>query len=118
MAQLGKCRSCSKSILWVKTVNGSKMPLDPDPRPDGNVVSGWDGRARFLRRDVRQCRVCACTEHDACRFLEGRSCSWVEADLCSGCVKREARRYVSHFATCVHRDQHRKPVTVAARASR
>ena len=29
--------------------------------------------------DVRECRVCGCTDNQAC---EG-GCSWVEADLCS-----------------------------------
>jgi hypothetical protein len=114
MAQLGKCRSCEKPVLWVKTVNGRPMPLDPEPRADGNVVSGSDGRARFLRAGVRQCKTCGCTETDACPG----GCSWIGEHVCSSCLRREPRRYVSHFATCPHRDQHRKPVTVAARASR
>ena len=32
------------------------------------------------------CRCCACSNLDACR----PSCSWVEPDLCSGCVGSEA----------------------------
>ncbi len=32
------------------------------------------------------CRVCGCTEHDACLHPDGRSCSWVAADLCSVCA--------------------------------
>ena len=31
---------------------------------------------------ARKCRVCGCTEHNAC---DG-GCSWVEEDLCSACV--------------------------------
>jgi hypothetical protein len=118
MAQPGKCRSCDKRILWVKTVNGKPAPLDPEPREDGNVVPGWDGHARFLRSGVRQCRACGCTETDACPGLAGEGCSWVERDLCSSCVGREPRRYVSHFATCPHRDRHRKRAAVAAGVSR
>jgi hypothetical protein len=118
MAQRGKCRSCAKPVLWVKTANNRAIPLDPEPRADGNVVPGWDGRARFLRRGVQQCRGCACTETDACLDLAGGRCSWVEPDLCTSCVGREARRYVSHFATCPNRDLHRKRTTVAARVSR
>ena len=34
----------------------------------------------------RTCRVCGCTEHDACVDLFGEPCHWVEADLCSACV--------------------------------
>jgi hypothetical protein len=33
-----------------------------------------------------QCRVCGCTDEDACVDLAGQSCHWVEADLCSACV--------------------------------
>lgn len=118
MAQPGKCRSCLKQVLWVKTVNGKPMPLDPEPRPDGNIVSDFLGRARFLRRGVQQCSRCGCTEADACPGLGGQGCSWVAEDLCSSCVRREPRRYVSHFATCAFRDQHRKRASVAARVSR
>lgn len=32
------CSSCGAAILWVKTVNGKRMPLDEYPTPDGNVV--------------------------------------------------------------------------------
>lgn len=31
------------------------------------------------------CRVCGCSDNDACH----PACSWVEADLCSACVKPE-----------------------------
>jgi len=34
----GACRSCGADILWVVTVNGKAMPLDPDPVEDGNVT--------------------------------------------------------------------------------
>jgi len=36
----GVCRSCGADILWVVTVNGKAMPLDPDPTADGNVTIG------------------------------------------------------------------------------
>jgi hypothetical protein len=43
------------------------------------------------------CRVCACTEHDACRVDQtgwrsatgGLGCWWVEPDLCSACDGRD-----------------------------
>ena len=44
------CRSCSVPILFiVTTTTGRPMPLDPDPRSDGNVVIEADGRARTLK---------------------------------------------------------------------
>lgn len=36
--------------------------------------------------DERRCRVCACTEDDAC----DPPCSWVEDDLCSACLPKPA----------------------------
>lgn len=35
--------------------------------------------------EFRYCRVCGCSEHDAC---EG-GCSWAGADLCSECAERK-----------------------------
>jgi hypothetical protein len=32
------CRSCGAEILWAITVTNSRMPVDPTPVPDGNVV--------------------------------------------------------------------------------
>lgn len=29
---------CGKLMLWIITVGGNRMPLDPDPHPDGNVI--------------------------------------------------------------------------------
>jgi hypothetical protein len=35
---------------------------------------------------TRACRVCGCTELDACVDEIGRACYWVGLDLCSGCA--------------------------------
>lgn len=79
MAALQRCRSCQKAVRWVDTVAGRKMPLDPDPTPRGNVVLGWDYRARVLQKKVQQCRVCGCTERDACPGPFDEGCSWVRS---------------------------------------
>ena len=49
----------------------------------------------------RACRVCGCTEHDACVDLFGGPCHWVEADLCSACVW-EAEPYRGEFRGAPH----------------
>lgn len=36
--------------------------------------------------DKRRCRVCHCTDTDACRNDRGEPCYWVAWDLCSECV--------------------------------
>lgn len=56
-------------------------------------------RARRLRLgQVRACRVCKCTDDNACVLTVNAkptsppiTCHWVEEDLCSACVGREAQ---------------------------
>jgi hypothetical protein len=44
------CRGCMAPIVWAGTVNGKAMPVDVDPRPDGNVrLTEPDG---LLRAEV------------------------------------------------------------------
>lgn len=48
------CTGCGKPVRWVITEGGRRMPLDPDPVPEGNVVPVMvDGhrRARVLTGD-------------------------------------------------------------------
>lgn len=33
----GKCRSCDAAVVWAETAKRKKIPLDPEPRADGNV---------------------------------------------------------------------------------
>jgi len=33
----------------------------------------------------RRCRVCGCTDHDACTVLDV-PCCWIAEDLCSACA--------------------------------
>lgn len=33
-----ECRSCHAPIVWGVTRNGTPMPLDAEPTPDGNVL--------------------------------------------------------------------------------
>lgn len=35
---MSKCRSCGAPVRWVVTVNGRRMPIDPHPSDDGNMV--------------------------------------------------------------------------------
>lgn len=45
----------------------------------------------FDRVGRQACRVCGCTDDDACLTLDAVNdrvgCSWVEPDLCSACVR-------------------------------
>lgn len=35
---MAQCRSCRMPIIWHYTRKGKRVPLDPEPRDDGNVV--------------------------------------------------------------------------------
>jgi len=35
---------------------------------------------------LRECRVCGCTDAEACEDIDGLACHWVEEDLCSECA--------------------------------
>ena len=39
---MNTCKSCAKPIIWGYTIAGRRMPLDPEPVADGNLV--LDGR--------------------------------------------------------------------------
>lgn len=75
------CRSCKARIFFAKTANGSQMPLDFYPVPDGNVMVNEEGVALVLKK----------------------------ADLFSETVQLpEMPRYKSHFSTCPAAAAYRK----------
>lgn len=47
------CKSCRKPIRWVVTANGKRMPIDPAPSTDGNLVLDDRGVAHFDWRPGR-----------------------------------------------------------------
>lgn len=68
--------------------------------PDGSLPKEWsrrkleDGRVVFVcdkdcLENVPFCRVCGCTERNACMTALG-TCHWVEKDLCSACAGKRA----------------------------
>jgi len=70
------CESCDAEIFWARTQSGKAMPVDVDPRPDGNVVV---------------------VDQDPLTVL-----------VLKGGEPAGGLRYVSHFATCSHANQHRR----------
>jgi hypothetical protein len=85
---MASCRSCKAEIRWAFTEQGKRMPLDVDPREDGNLIvvgrrEGEDGAVPIVR-----------------------SLKKGEGDLT---LFEPPLRYVSHFATCPDAAQHRRP---------
>ena len=76
------CRSCGAEILWARTVAGKAIPLDAEPRPDGNVriapIGGID--AALVLTDPAE-----------------RAAAQIEGPV-----------YVTHFATCPNAAEHRR----------
>lgn len=78
---MSACRACGRDVEWVETNLGRKMPLDPDPDRDGNVVKLGTTNAqgapivRVLRKDD---------------------------------PRVPGRMYRSHFQTCPKADQFRR----------
>jgi hypothetical protein len=83
-----QCRSCGAPVEWAVTQAGKRMPIDPEPRADGNIQ--FTGRILPSERgSVREVRYVTA---QAGFFDDGL-----------------LARYVSHFATCPDADMHRKP---------
>ncbi len=79
------CRSCGAKIIWTLTAKGTRMPVDAEPVKNGNlVIEKIDEPFRAHERgEVNNYR--------------SRAVMVGEGDR------------VSHFATCVNADAHRKP---------
>jgi len=76
---------------------------------DWNAPESFPKRAKAFGLDVKKildeaapaekgvkeptCRICGCTEDNACEMIDGEGCSWVEKDLCSNpkCVAKAGK---------------------------
>jgi hypothetical protein len=45
---LGHCRACPSTVLWVRMPTGSLMPVDPTPDDEGTVAAMRDGRGVWV----------------------------------------------------------------------
>jgi len=83
-----RCRSCHAAVWFGLTAKGKRMPLDPAPVDDGNVVIERVDAVIGIDADVALPRVRVLRKDDV--------------------VGRETPRYVSHFATCPAAERHRR----------
>lgn len=78
-----ECRSCGREIEWVIVAkSGKRMPIDPNPRPNGNIeiLPTIDGET-------------------GARMIEVVGKASISADH---------PRYVSHFTTCPKAAENRR----------
>lgn len=78
------CRSCRAAIIFVPTKSGKRMPIDPEPYDDGNVVLRVP--AGMMGSGEKVAHLLADTEAP----LEGEL------------------RFRSHFASCPNAKRHRR----------
>ena len=76
------CGACHRPLVFASTVNGSAMPLDPDPRLDGNV-----------------------------HYVDTTTVAVVTGLLLEAARADGELLFVSHFATCPQADRYRKKPT-------
>lgn len=79
---MATCRSCGAAVRWELTPAGKRMPLDPEPSPQGNVAI-YGGPAMV-------------------------AVALTADQLAAHNVAIDGPLYLSHFATCPNADQHRK----------
>ena len=87
----------------VRTDDKGRKQLTKTASPaevDGREVIVWleDSKYAYMlsRIQPRKCRVCGCTTFHACDTPAG-PCSWVEDDLCSGCVPAGSLKEAQHL---------------------
>ena len=73
---------------WIHLVSAPTQPQHVDETPD--EIDALIHQALRIEAHVRAlvpiCRVCGCTENNACEDPIDGNCSWVEPDLCSACL--------------------------------
>lgn len=83
MTTASRCRSCHAEVVWAVTSAGKRMPVDPQPTDDGNMILTEDDPPQALVVPTGQAALFA--------------------------VGTGAHRFTSHFVTCPDADQHRRP---------
>lgn len=74
------CKSCHAEIVWCATTKGHRMPVDPDPVPDGNMIVDGTGVVAVGHSMQTLDRVIVIGKNDV--------------------PLGDPPRYVSHFQTC------------------
>jgi hypothetical protein len=95
VASSPRCRSCGAPIWFGLTAKGRKMPMDPTPVEDGNVV---------MDRLEQVMDQIAGAGPDG----PGQALPHVRVLAKGEAVDPDVPRYVSHFATCPASERHRR----------
>lgn len=95
----GTCKGCGAAMLWVRTVEGKRVPLDPEPVKGQRLVQGERAAGGRIVRGYTLTGAMLAVLVDA-----------PPPQLFDAPPAEEATVYVSHFATCPDREAFtRKP---------
>ena len=78
------CENCTHSVDYGESVLFIKCERNKKRK---RHVEKQHTCKHFELRDEPKCRICGCTQNNAC---EG-GCYWVEEDLCSKCAMKKVR---------------------------
>lgn len=72
-----------KPVAWLRdAILYARLSYSPRRRPRATLIEFIESRS-----ELRRCKVCGCTEDNACRNPHtGSPCSWIGPNLCSACV--------------------------------
>jgi len=85
VGNFGRCRSCGKQIVWVRTSNGKNMPCDPEIHTYRIQTHGGKDKIVTPNGKVYSAEIVA-----------------------TGTPGADGFGYISHFATCPNANYHRK----------
>ncbi len=79
---------------WLELIEADAAPMTLTTIVALSHVFSFDVRVLWALEQIvqggvvvpRLCRICACSEEDACLSGQGIACCWVEDDLCSACA--------------------------------
>jgi hypothetical protein len=94
-----RCRSCHAEIWFGLTAKGKRMPIDPQPCEEGNVI---------LDVVERALTTLATMDDPAARALTERQPPPVRTLHKGEAIDPDVPRYRSHFATCPNAERHRR----------
>ncbi len=57
------------------------------PGPQRIVEGELEDELLPMPGEIRVCRICGCTDDNACLGRDGAPCHWVTGDLCSACME-------------------------------
>lgn len=95
----GTCRGCGAPMLWIRTVEGKRVPLDPEAQEGPEHGGGGPPAGRLLVRGYDL--------HGAVRAITVPRPD-AQPDLFPAKEAAPIRVFVSHFATCPRRDDFKR----------